>query len=172
MTDARESDSVPSDSFVVVNRITIEGMGTYVLAEKTIDVPLRMPNVWANHVTFSPVNDDVVAFSPKAPDMRVYVQLDRRSTGAEVCMTQGECVDYSKPVATAIEDELEVSRSRLVVRVVAQGSVPRPVEATVGLRVRVQQRRKRNSYEHITNPSRDGMLPLGTMQEVRTGGGR
>ena len=170
MAAAHRSDPSPTDFETLVDvreQSILPGMGTYLLAEQTIDAKLRMPNVWANHVTFSPEGDEVVTFSPKASDMRVYVQLDKKTTGAQVCMTENDCVEYSKPAAIAIEDELEVSRSRLVVRVVAQGSVPKEVKATGGLLVRVRQRRKRESYDHILKPSREGMLPLGTMQEVR-----
>ena len=86
-----------------------------------------------------------IAFDEKN-ELRNRVQLSGKMTHG-VCLREGECVDYSQPVAIALEDELEVSRTRMVVRVVAQGSVrEKPVRATVGLRVRVEQRRKRDSY--------------------------
>lgn len=143
------------------------GNGTYVLAEKTIDVPLQ--KLRANYVTFEAIDGRAAVAFDEKNELRTYVQLSGKMTHG-VCLREGECVDYSQPVAIALEDELEVSRTRMVVRVVAQGSVrEKPVRATVGLRVRVEQRRKRDSYEHVTNPSREGMLPRGTTVEMRMG---
>lgn len=145
----REHDSVQTID------VTVAVMpGTHLLHEELIESPLaplqtNMISLWKFSENETPIIN--VLKGSIAKTSAVYIELWTVPYYTHKEGDEKEVPTYSKPLNEAIKDIIAVKRSRSYMRVVARDMLI-PARIKVRLKIAVDRRRLKTSWDHVRNP--------------------